>query len=266
MKWPQLMGILNIAPDSFSDGGEATEVESALRKLEKLVAEGADVVDIGAESTRPGASLLSPQQEQARLLPLLGRLRERPPQAALSVDTRHASTAHLALKHGFSWVNDVSAGSDPDMPAVIAAFPNCRYIFMHAMSVPPVSGEMVPEHDDIVEHLLAFAGERLAILLAAGVEPRQLVLDPGFGFGKSPAQTMELVRRLPELAVLQLPILVGHSRKSFLTHFAETPAAERDGATLALSLQLAKRSADFLRVHAVGLHKQAFAVMEAFDV
>ena len=260
----QLVGIVNVTPDSFSDGGKAFSPAAALEHIAQLVREGASVIDIGAESTRPNAAFVSPEEEWSRLEPILKPVLEvyQKRGVVISVDTRHAATVAKALALGVDWINDVSGG-DPEMWALMRQYPQARYVLMHSLTVPAEPSMVLAPEADVIEELLVFFATKLVEMQ---LEEQQVILDVGIGFGKTAEQSLEIMRRIGELTVLKLPLLVGHSRKSCFAEMANSPAIERDGATLAASLYLAKNNVDYLRVHAVGLHQQAMKVAEYFDV
>lgn len=249
-----LVGILNVTPDSFAEAAPATAPEAAIARARQLLDDGADVLDIGAESTRPGARALTAAQEWDRLAPCL------PPIVALarargvtvSLDTRHPDTARRGIEAGVDWINDV--GGAPEAMARAVAPTAARLVVMHAVSIPADAARRLPPDADPVAEILAFLRTRIATLEAAGIAPERIILDPGFGFGKSPRQQMAMLARFPEFAALGRPVLAGHSRKSFLSLFTDAPAPERDDVTLALSGVLMTLGADYLRVHDVARH------------
>lgn len=249
----KLAAIVNLTPDSFSDGGKFAEAEEALAAIEGFIADGAAVIDIGAESTRPGATPVSPEEEWQRLEPVLSLLhRVRKPGVAFSVDTRHGRTARRALAAGADWINDVTGFSSHDMVQAVKDS-DCTLVMMHSLGAPADKSVTLPEGIDVVEALLAWARARVALLEEQGIDKNCIVFDPGLGFGKTPAQSHAIVRGIAQFKALGLPVLVGHSRKSFLGG----DAANRDGATLAMSLILAGQGVDYLRVHDVRAHAQA---------
>lgn len=255
---PLLMGILNLSSDSFSgDGGlEMHRVESLIATWDK---ENLAFIDLGAESTRPGAKTIAPDEEWARLKGPLQFLREyfgeRVFRPLISVDTRYASTARKALELGIDVINDVSGLNDPEMSSVIAES-SCRYVLMHSLSVP--ADPKVVLSAEPIGQLLSWAHEKLGILERAGVSQEQVLFDPGIGFGKSKEQSFEILRKVEELFELNLPLVIGHSRKSFMSLLTEIEPAERDPETLGVSFSLAQRGVDVLRVHNPVLHKRAF--------
>lgn len=254
MHKPKLVGIVNITPDSFSDGGNNVDVKAAGLAIERLMADGADVVDIGAESTRPGATPLSAQEEWARLKPIMRLVRDWAGHMIFSLDTRHGDNAKRALEHGFSWINDVSGFTSSGMVEV-AMQSSCKLVMMHSLSVPADKNITLPESADVMKELAGWAAERKKQLESKGVDRNRLVFDPGIGFGKTARQSQDIIRRAAELKALGLPVLVGHSRKSFLTT-RDMDMAARDKATLDYSYLLAQAGVEYLRVHNVALHRQ----------
>lgn len=251
-----VMGIVNVTPDSFSDGGRFADVEAALAHGERLVAEGAAILDVGGESTRPRAEPVGESEEKARVLPVIAGLAGRVA-APLSIDTYKASVAAAAIAAGASIVNDVwGFQRDADMARVVAATGAAAVLMHNRATVEP---EL-----DIVADLLAFLSRSIEIALAAGVAEDKLWLDPGFGFGKSPTQNLAVVRRLAELKALGRPVLLGVSRKSTLGLVAGQPiAADRLAGSIAAGLAGVAAGADVLRVHDVAPHVEALKVWRA---
>jgi dihydropteroate synthase len=250
---PRLVGILNLTPDSFSDGGRFNAAASALAYAEKLINDGADGMDIGAESTRPGAVPLSHIQEWQRLdgilQPVINLCRNN--NVVLSVDTRHPATAKKAIELGANWINDVSGFESVQM---IDAVKNSgtSLVFMHNLGVPADKNIILPAGADPVALIIKWAAGRISELEKHGVDKSRLIFDPGLGFGKDATQSWEIVNRIQEFKILGVKILVGHSRKSFLN---ATTLLEKDSATLALSINLAQKGVDYLRVHDVVGHR-----------
>jgi len=257
MKRPAVMGILNVTPDSFSGDGQfgAAAVDAA----ERLVAEGVDVLDIGAESTRPNAQALDSDAEWLRLDPVLTALAGRPwrSRVRLSVDTRHARTAARALALGVDIINDVTGLGDPAMIGVLQA-PACDVVVMHALSVPVDPAETLPADCDVVQEILNWKQAVTAKAVAAGLDPVRLVYDPGIGFGKSSRQSLTLMYGAAAMVASGGRWLFGHSRKSYLKYFTAVDAAQRDDLTLAFSAHLAVAGVHTVRVHAVGRHVGMF--------
>lgn len=262
---PVIMGILNVTPDSFSDGGRYLSPEQALEQAERLLAEGADVLDIGGESTRPGSEPVPEQDELMRVLPIVEALARRHPDAALSVDTVKASVAGAALDVGARIVNDVSGGRlDSEMGRTVARH-GAGVVLMHSRgSVSTMArldhAEYVP---DVVSGVREELGQRLDAALTAGVTPDQVVLDPGFGFAKTAEQNLLLCDRLASLLPLGRPLLVGPSRKRFLGSVTGREITERDVATAAACVVAYERGARLFRVHNVAMTRDALAVAHA---
>lgn len=252
----KLVGIVNLTPDSFSDGGNYMDAGNALAHIEQLIHDGADVIDIGAESTRPGATPLFPSEEWARLEPVLAEL-ERYSNASVefSVDTRHVPTARKSLDYGVHWINDVSGLENPDMLRLIAVG-NATIVCMHSLGVPADKQKTLPLDTDVIELLFIWMEERLRKLLAAGIDPGRIIFDPGIGFGKSAQQSMQIIRDIRAFHVLGVKLMVGHSRKSFLGLPKTASLQQLDAATLAVSKYLISQDVRYLRVHNVALHKE----------
>ncbi len=250
----KIVGIVNVTPDSFANAEHALAPEAAIAEAADQLAHGADVIDVGAESTRPGGDAVTPEEEWARLSPCLPQILRlaHAHGAKVSVDTRNPGTAERAAAAGVDWINDVG-GTGPEMAAVIAAS-EVTLVVMHAVSVPVVRGETLPPATDMIAHANAWFAERLETLAAAGIDPSRVILDPGIGFGTTPRHAFDVVARMPVLRALGRPLLIGHSRKSFLVTTTAAPAPERDDVTLALSGVLMLHGADYIRVHNVARH------------
>ena len=251
---PSIVGILNITPDSFSDGGLFSSVDDVLAQAKIEMQQGAEILDIGAESTAPNAKPITPGEEWQRLLPVLMTILENkksffiPPK--ISVDTRHAETAEKVLSLGIDWLNDVTGLEDPKMCEVIAAsVADC--VIMHHVSIPASRAHIVPRDVDIVPFLYEWAARRIDDVQKKGIDHSRIIFDPGIGFGKIPEQSLALIQHADQFKSLGVRILIGHSRKSFLTPFTPLPPKERDVETLAITLNLAKKPIDYLRVHDV---------------
>ncbi len=256
-----LVGILNLTPDSFSDGGEHAMPAQAIAAAEAMIAAGAHIVDIGAESTRPGAVPLSAAEEWKRLAPVLEAVA---PRVETSVDTRHAATAKNALALGARWINDVGGLGDEAMIAAVRDS-ECGLIFMHSLSIPADPLVTLPEACDPVAVLIEWARARIMALEAAGIARARLVFDPGIGFGKTQAQSLAILRRARELRAVGIPVLIGHSRKSCLRAYSDAPAGGRDAATLAVSAQLLRGGVEYLRVHDVAGHTALLRVWNDYN-
>ncbi|MCH7892619.1 MAG: dihydropteroate synthase, partial [Gemmatimonadetes bacterium] len=234
--YPTLMGILNITPNSFSDGGCFMEPEIALGHARRLVEEGAGIIDVGAESTRPDGAAVDPVAEWARLEPVLEGLRAlqeelgppgRRDPFLISIDSRNPSTVRSALEIGVDILNDVTGFSRPQM-LEIAEGTQVPLVFMHSLSIPVVKGESIPRDRDSVEFLIAWAEERLAEFDRRGIARHRLIFDPGIGFGKTVRQSWHILEHMERFHDLGIPLLVGHSRKSFLQAVPDKPSPERD--------------------------------------
>jgi dihydropteroate synthase len=257
---PKLMGVVNVTPDSFSDGGLFLEPEAAIAHGAQLAEEGAEILDVGGESTRPGAAEVPVDEETARTAPVVSDL------AGLghtvSIDTSKTAVARAALDAGATILNDVTAlRGDPEI-AGLCAERDAGLILMH-MQGNPRTMQDEPRYEDVVEDVRAFLAGRLEAALAAGVAEERVWLDPGIGFGKTLEHNLELLRRLGELRELGRPLVVGTSRKSFIGKIDGSEAGDRIGGTIASSVWAAAEGADVFRVHDVAEAAQAMAVASA---
>ncbi|MCX8132433.1 MAG: dihydropteroate synthase [Roseococcus sp.] len=258
---PLVMGIVNCTPDSFSGDGLDTAHAAAIARGEAMLAAGADILDVGGESTRPGAAPVSPEQEQARILPVIRALA---PLAPVSVDTRHAATMRAALAAGARIVNDVSAlAFDPEAMAVVAEA-GCPVILMHMRTLDPRTMQREAAYADVVREVAEHLADRLAACEAAGIPRARIALDPGIGFGKQLRHNLILIERLPALAGLGCPILLGASRKTFIGRVTGVEeAGARVHGSVAAALAGAARGAHILRVHDVAATVQALKLRAA---
>jgi dihydropteroate synthase len=259
---PSVMGVVNVTPDSFSDGGLYVESSAAVEHARRLLAEGAALVDVGGESTRPGAAPVSSDEELARVLPLLEGLAGLP----ISIDTSKALVAREALERGAELVNDVTAlRGDRAMVEVVADAD--AYVCLMHMQGSPATMQVAPSYDDVVGDVLAFLEERVAFAVEHGVREDRICVDPGIGFGKTPDQNLELLRRLDELKALGRPVLVGVSRKSTLGKVLGDAGATRAGvaASVAAAVAAFDRGATMIRAHDVGETVEALAVAAAVE-
>jgi len=254
---PLLMGILNVTPDSFSDGGRYTAVDAARAQALSMVAEGADIIDVGGESTRPGAAPVSPLEESARVVPVLAALRAAlPAGAVLSVDTRHATVAAAALDAGATIVNDISGAADPAMLPLVAAR-GAAVVLMH-MQGTPATMQDAPRYDDVVAEVLHFLRARARAAEALGIATARIAIDPGIGFGKTREHNLRLLAALPRFVASGYPVLLGASRKRFMGAIcAETVPGELVGATAATTALGVAAGVRILRVHDVKPNRQA---------
>jgi dihydropteroate synthase len=254
---PSVMGVVNVTPDSFSDGGVHLDPDVAAAAARRMVEEGAAVVDIGGESTRPGSDGVSADEELRRVVPVLDRLEGDLP---LSIDTTKAAVARAALERGAILVNDVTAlRGDPELAGVVAG--SGAYLCLMHMQGEPRTMQAEPWYDDVADEVASFLEERLAFAVAAGIPEERICLDPGIGFGKTVAHNLELVRRLDVLAALGRPVLVGFSRKSSLRML--TGSEDLLGASVAAAVTAFERGATILRVHDVKPTVDALTVAAA---
>ena len=256
----KLMGVVNVTPDSFSDGGLYLDPEAAIVHGRELTRAGAEILDVGGESTRPGADPVSPEEELRRIVPVIRGLSGS--RSRLSVDTSKAAVAAAALDAGAEIVNDVTALRGDSEMAALCADRGATVVLMHMLGEPRTMQDD-PRYEDVVADVKAFLAERLEAAVAAGIAEERVWLDPGIGFGKTGAHNMELLRRLGELRELGRPLVVGTSRKSFIGKVDGSPADQRLGGTIASSILAAAEGAETLRVHDVAEMRQALAVTAA---
>jgi dihydropteroate synthase len=263
-RWPRptVVGIVNVTPDSFSDGGAYVDADAAADAALAMLASGASIVDVGGESTRPGADDVSLDEELRRVVPVLERLEGR----RVSVDTSRAEVARRALALGAELVNDVTAlRRDPELAGAVAES-GAALCLMHMQGEPRTMQE-APHYDDVVGEVAAFLEERLAHAVGAGIEEDRICLDPGFGFGKTPDHNLELLRRLDRIVAIGRPVMVGISRKSTLARIvsAPDPRVGSDAASLGAAVSAFDRGATLFRVHDVRSHVEALAVAAAVE-
>lgn len=243
-----VMGILNVTPDSFADGGKHFTLEHAIARGLQMIEEGVDIIDIGGESTRPGADRVSEEEEQRRVLPVIEGLVGKG--ADISIDTMRASTAKLAVEAGASIVNDVSGGAaDPEMFATVATL-GCKYTLMHWRGHSKEMNEKA-EYGDVVKEVIYEVTIQLDKALAAGIKRENIVLDPGLGFAKDAEHNWEILKHIEEFTALGYPVLIGHSRKRFIG--GDTPD-DREAGTLKISESLVGKGIWAVRVHSVAPH------------
>lgn len=264
MKRPLLMGVVNVTPDSFSDGGRFLDPAAAVAHGLRLVEEGADILDIGGESTRPGGDPVSADVELRRALPVIEGLYGKTG-AALSIDTRKPEVARAAIAAGAAMWNDVSALTFAPESLETAAALGCDLVLMHAQGDPRTMQDN-PYYDDVVEEVCAFLARRIAACAAAGIARQKLIVDPGLGFGKTLAHNLALLAGLGRIASLGAPVLLGASRKGFIAALdRDGPAEERLGGSLAAVIEGWRRGASIFRVHDVAATRQALAVTAAIE-
>ncbi len=259
LRRPLVMGILNVTPDSFSDGGKYTELEHALNHAEQMIADGVDIIDIGAESTRPGAPALSVQQELDRLMPVIYALRDCG--KAISIDTYKPEVMRVAIDAGADMINDVRGfDSDASIAAVTGA--DVAVCLMH-MQGKPETMQAQPVYQDVYAEVSQFLADRVAVLNSAGLGAQQICVDPGFGFGKTQQHNLELFQRLNKLrAALNLPVLVGVSRKSMLGNIVDRAPGQRVVASTVAAVLAAQQNAAIVRVHDVAETTDALKVWQ----
>lgn len=266
---PKLMGILNVTPDSFADGGRFDTVDAALAQGRAMVAAGVDVIDVGGESTRPGATPVPAAEQIRRVQPVIAALHTAFPQLALSVDTQSAEVAHAAIQAGATWINDISgARADPQM-LPLAAYTGSTIVLMH-MQGSPGTMQQKPCYDDVVAEVGDFLLHALKQARQANIPDTKIWLDPGIGFGKTLEHNRKLLKACEQWAQLGWALLIGHSRKSFIemalrekgaiADNAPLPPDDRLPGTLAVSLRCWLAGVRMLRVHDVAAHRQAFAL------
>lgn len=261
---PLLLGVVNTTPDSFSDGGQYLSPERAVAHGLELLGQGADGLDVGGESTRPGAVPVPASVELSRVVPVVAALASRAPGRLLSIDTSKAVVAKAALDAGATLVNDVTALADPGM-GPLCAERGAQVVLMH-MRGTPATMQQHPAYTDVVAEVTEWLAKRVAVALDCGILPEQIVLDPGLGFGKSYADNAKLMAAIPKLSALGYPVLIGASRKAFIGALTgvKTPA-DRVYGSIGAAVAAALRGARYLRVHDVAATRQALDVMEAID-
>ena len=259
-----IMGVLNVTEDSFSDGGDFIELEASVDRVKQIYQEGAMILDIGAESSRPGSSPVSSDVQIGRILPIFQEINKLNLDGlSISVDTTQSKVASLALHQGASIVNDITAGqSDPDMLPMVADT-GASIILMHMQGVP-LNMQATPYYDDVVREVMEFLSERIEAALALGISERKIAVDPGIGFGKTLRHNLELLDGLADIASLGLPVVIGASRKRFLGTICETsPPSNLVGATCATTILGLNAGAKIFRVHDVAQNYQALRVWES---
>jgi dihydropteroate synthase len=252
------MGVVNVTPDSFSDGGRFRDTEAAVSHARRLAEEGADIIDIGGESTRPGAAPVSEQEEIDRVLPVLERIKD----LCVSVDTRRPAVMKAALAAGASMINDIQALTEPYALEAVAAT-GCGVCLMH-MKGEPATMQREPHYENVVEEVKSFLREAVRKAMFAGIGRDRIAVDPGFGFGKTARHNLQLLRNLASFEDLGVPLLAGLSRKSTIGHITGRPVGERLAGSLAMALLALLGGAKILRVHEVRETRDVIAVWEAY--
>ena len=259
---PRLMGILNVTPDSFSDGGQFVDPSAAVDHAQQLVADGADMIDIGGESTRPGALPVTVEEELRRVVPVIERVTEALPTTPISIDTMKADVAKAALAAGAVIVNDVSAGEHDPRLLEVCSDCDCGMILMHRQGTPQTMQDD-PRYDSVVAEVSDYLADRVVHCEQLGIAAERIVLDPGIGFGKTAAHNLSLLTHLEQLRATGRPILIGHSRKRFLYKLLGRETDERLAGTIGVSIALAEQGADILRVHDVRAVRDALRAWQA---
>jgi dihydropteroate synthase len=261
----KIMGILNVTPDSFSDGGQFFSLGAAVSHARELIVEGAEIIDVGGESTRPGADPVSPKEELRRIIPVIEKIRSEFPSVLISVDTYKATTAEKAIRAGADIINDITAlRGDPSMIDVVLES-GVGVVLMHMQGTPKTM-QVAPSYHDVVSEVMEFLEDRCNWLVDRGVDRERIAIDPGFGFGKRLADNIKLMRNLEAFRALAQPLLIGVSRKSGLAQMvgdAALPVAKRIWPTVALTCLLREKGAHLLRVHDVKPNLEALRMTEA---
>lgn len=260
-----IMGIVNVTPDSFFDGGQHADCASAVAHAQMLLQQGAHILDLGAESSRPSAQPLTARQEQHRLMPVLRQIVAANPEAVLSVDTFHASTAAMALEAGAHIINDISACRvEPALLEVVAQY-QPGYVLMHSQGTPQTM-QRSPQYGHVVDEVIQFFEEAMNSLTKAGLPENRIVLDPGIGFGKNVQHNVELLKNIDRCASLGRPVLMGISMKSFLGDMLGLPLMQRETATQVVTALLARAGIAYHRVHHVEATAQTLALVQALHL
>lgn len=258
---PKIMGILNTTPDSFFDGGQYNSVDNALARAEKMLNEGADILDVGGYSTRPGAAVITESEEIERTTKVIAHIKKHLPQAIISVDTFRASVAKACIDAGAAIVNDISAGDDDAQMIPYIAQTNVPYILMHKQGTPQTM-QKAPQYTNVVQEVVDYLVKKVALLHSMGVN--DIVIDPGFGFGKTVEHNYQLLKHLNAFSVCDVPILAGISRKSLINKVLNTKADEALNGTTVLNTIALLNGAHILRVHDVKEAKEAITLVSLY--
>jgi len=257
------MGILNVTPDSFSDGGEFMSSEAIRRHSAEMLQAGVDIIDIGGESSRPFAKSVTLADELARVIPAVEIVRRQAPEILISVDTTKAEVARQSLEAGANIINDISALRFDQEMINVARQQDCPIVIMH-MQGTPSDMQVKPAYDDIIRETIDFFRERIAWLCKNGIDRQKIIIDPGIGFGKTIAHNLTIINNLQEYQILGCPVLIGHSRKSFMSRLLGDKI-DLDSATAAISAICATKKAAIIRVHNVKLNSQAIQLAQAIQ-
>ncbi len=262
---PKIMGILNLTEDSFSDGGRYITEDESLKRANELIAEGADIIDLGAESTRPGSCGVSAEIQIERLSPIIMRLRQDHPETDISIDTQDSLVAEYAIKLGASIINDISAlRTDENMARIIAKNPKTKIILMHMQGTPQTMQDN-PYYEDVISEVLAFFEERIDYAQSCGIDRDRIIIDPGIGFGKNLQHNLSLLSNLKAFKELDVPVILGASRKRFIDNISPALVDRRIAGSLATTLFALDAKLDYIRVHDVFEHHQFIKVFSAIN-
>jgi dihydropteroate synthase len=260
---PVIMGIINTTPDSFYPGSRVPDTRTAVKRAMEMLDSGASIIDIGGESSRPGAEAIDWQEEVRRVVPVVRGIRELRPEAIISVDTYNRNTALQALSEGADIVNDITGLIDPAMIEVVAKN-EAAVIIMHMKGTPSTMNQLT-NYSDVVSQVKEQLLERCEKAVAGGVREEAIILDPGIGFAKNALQSLEILRKITDFTCLKYPVLVGHSRKSLIGYVSGLPVEERLEETLAVSTYLYMKGVKILRVHDVEEHRRIFDILKLID-
>ncbi len=257
-----IMGILNITPDSFSDGGLYNSIEKALKRVQTMIEEEADIIDIGGESTRPGAEKITEEEEKKRTIPIIKEIRKNFPDIPISIDTYKASVAEEALKNGADIINDISGLQfDEKMQAIAREF-DAPVVIMHIKGTPK-NMQQNPQYEDVMKELLEYFDERINALTNFGI--KKIIIDPGIGFGKRLEDNLKIIKNIDEFSIFNLPVLLGVSRKSFIGSVLDKTVENRLYGSAAANAYVLLKGASIIRVHDITLHKDLIKVLKAIE-
>ncbi len=256
------MGVLNVTPDSFSDGGQHFSVSNAVKRGIEMCAHGADILDIGGESTRPGADVVGEEEELSRVIPVIEALHRESVSAEISIDTRRPNVAKAAIDAGASIWNDITALSFDAASISTAAKLDCKMVLMHMQGTPPTMQDS-PEYADVMGEVGAYLKTRTELAIKGGVNPHNITIDPGIGFGKRLEDNLDILQKFDDLYILGFPVLIGASRKSFIGQIDGSKVGDRLGGSIASALWAASLGASIIRVHDVKETAQALKVWQA---
>lgn len=262
-RFPKLMGILNITPDSFSDGGKWSVTDAAVEQGLKLAADGADIIDVGGESTRPGAVPVPLEEEMQRVVPVIEKLAKRI-DVPISIDTMKADVARAALAAGARIVNDVTALTFDEQMVEVCTDSDCGVILMHLLGTPQTM-QHDPRYDDVVREVAGYLQQRLGFAVSHGIAAERIVFDPGIGFGKTAQHNLDILKNVAAFRADGRPVLIGHSRKGFLSKVLGRSVEERLAGTIGVSIAVAAQHADIIRVHDIAAVRDALVAWKAVE-